>query len=221
MCIAIYLPAGKELSEETLKICNDANPDGMGFAFFNDKNEMIINKEVEPKKILRKIKLFPIIRKNFINRPFLVHFRIATHGKISKPCCHPFRVDSDTVFCHNGILRQEYGLSIQSKISDTMMFNKSILQRIEKKDLDRMMESKNDVLRDLLEGYIGSGNKMVILNSKDQYVILNEHLGVWDNGIWFSNSSYKVIRYTQPAKYWQQSWYDPKTKTWKGWGTDW
>ena len=37
MCIAIYLPEFKEIDKETLEICNEANPDGMGFAFFNDK----------------------------------------------------------------------------------------------------------------------------------------------------------------------------------------
>lgn len=216
MCIAIYIPAFKELSKDILKICNKANPDGMGFAFFNDKNELVLNKEVDEKKILRKIELFPIVRKNFMYRPFLLHFRIATHGKISKPCCHPFRVDNDTVFCHNGILRHDYGVNKDSNASDTMMFNKTILQQLDKEDLNKFMSGKNYILKQLLEGYIGSNNKMILLNSKDEVQILNERAGVWDKGCWFSNDSYKERTYYFNS-YWQGEWWDQKTQSWKSW----
>ena len=224
MCIAIYLPEFKEISEETLKICNDANPDGFGFAFFNDKNELVLNKEVDEKKILRKIKVFPLVRKNFIHRPFLIHFRIATHGKISQRCCHPFKVDNDLVFCHNGVLPHSYGTTKDSKSSDTMMFNKNILQRIEKKDINKMMEGNNQILKDLLEGYIGDRNKVILLDSMDNVQILNEKVGIWDKGIWFSNDSYKkrkpIFNYGSYGGYWQGQYWDNKEQCWKSWD-DW
>lgn len=218
MCIAIYLPEFKEIDKETLEICNNSNPDGFGFAFFNDKNELILNKEVDAKKIKRKIDLFSLVRRNFFHRPFLLHFRIATHGKISKPCCHPFKVDEDTVFCHNGILDYDYGVNRNSNSSDTMMFNKTILQRIDKKELNKMMAGDNDVLKELLSGYIGDRNKMILLNSKDEVQILNEKKGVWDKGIWFSNSSYKERKITYNlGNYWQGQWWDYKENRWKNW----
>ena len=37
MCIAIYKPADKILSQETLTECYDSNPDGAGFMYAQDK----------------------------------------------------------------------------------------------------------------------------------------------------------------------------------------
>ena len=37
MCIAIYKPADKILSQETLNECYDSNPDGAGFMYAQDK----------------------------------------------------------------------------------------------------------------------------------------------------------------------------------------
>ena len=189
MCIAILLPPKKYLDKDTLKRCNSSNPDGFGFAYFD--RELVIRKEVEKEKIQKSIDSFIKIRKQFKDRPFLVHFRIATHGKISTRCCHPFRVNEDVVFCHNGILKYEYGVDKNSLDSDTMMFNKNILQKIDNRTLNDMINSKKSVLKDLLEGYIGSGNKMILLNKEGNYCILNEYKGLWDKGIWYSNDSYK------------------------------
>jgi len=222
MCIAIYIPQGKELDRDVLKICNDANPDGMGFAFFNHKNELVLNKEVDAKKIARKIELFPIIRRNFIDKSFLLHFRIATHGKISNRCCHPFRVNDNTVFCHNGILSHNFGATRDGDMSDTMMFNKNILQRIKGVDLNNMLNGKNDVLKELLEGYIGDRNKMIIMNSKNQFVILNEKAGIWDKGCWFSNDSYKERKVWTFGNYWKGKYWDNKKGCWKNYeDADW
>lgn len=218
MCIAIYLPEFKEIDKKTLEICNEANPDGMGFAFFNDKNKMVLNKTVDPKKINKMINILISVRKYFIYRPFLIHFRIATHGQVIQECCHPFRVNNDTVFCHNGILHYEYGVNKTSLKSDTMMFNEKILRKLKKTELDSMMEGKNEVLKELLEGYIGDRNKMILLNSKDQVQILNEKAGIWDKGIWYSNSSYKkreVVTYNY--SFWQGAYWDNTLQEWMCW----
>ena len=220
MCIAIYMPPYKELDKDVLKICNNANPDGMGFAFFNKNNELVLNKEVDVKKIERKIELFPIIRRNFIDKAFLLHFRIATHGKISNRCCHPFRVNETTVFCHNGILNHNFGATKDGDLSDTMMFNKNVLQRLRKKDLDSMLSGKNSLLKELLEGYIGDRNKMILLNSKNQFVILNEKAGIWDKGCWFSNDSYKERKVWSFGYNWKGQYWDNKNGCWKNYEDD-
>lgn len=223
MCIAILLPSGKAIDKDTLITCNIANPDGFGFAYFNEDNKICIKKEVDEKKILKRIDKFIEIREIYIDKPFLVHFRIATHGKISKRCTHPFVVNDETIFCHNGILRYDYGVDRMSLDSDTMMFNKNILQRLEKNCLRKMIEGKNNVLFNLMEGYIGSGNKMILLNKDGNFKIINEKAGVWDNGIWYSNTSYKpkpkvtVIDYS--GSWWNSGYYgqywDEQEKRWK------
>jgi predicted glutamine amidotransferase len=35
---------------------------------------------------------------------FVLHFRIATSGKIDKTNCHPFAVNKNLAFVHNGII---------------------------------------------------------------------------------------------------------------------
>ena len=37
MCIAIYKPEGKVISQDILKECYDSNPDGAGFMYAEDK----------------------------------------------------------------------------------------------------------------------------------------------------------------------------------------
>ena len=48
MCIAIYKPEGKIIPYNTLKECYDANPDGAGFMYAEDKVLHIqVNKPLE------------------------------------------------------------------------------------------------------------------------------------------------------------------------------
>lgn len=221
MCIAILLPPFKELDKETLLRCNTANPDGFGYAAFI-RGSLYMRKYVDEKKILKQIDKFISFRQKNLEQTFLVHFRIATHGKISTRCTHPFKVNQNVVFCHNGILRQDFGVDIRSLESDTMMFNRNILQRLEKSCLDSMIKGKNKVLFDLLEGYIGSGNKMILLHKDGDFKILNESAGVWDKGVWYSNDSYKerkVITWSNYGNYYGSSWrgeyWDNKSGCWK------
>lgn len=208
MCIAILLPAFKEIDKKTLKICNSTNPDGFGFAYFADR--LIIKKEVDKNRMDAAMDKFIKIRKKFIDKPFLVHFRIATHGVVSYRCCHPFKINKNAVFCHNGILRYDYGVDRNSLDSDTMMFNKNILQKIEKNCLNEFIKGNSKVLKDLLEGYIGTGNKMIFLNKDGNFTILNERLGIWDNGVWYSNDSYKdkiIVFPKYNYNYYENDWY--------------
>jgi len=45
-----------------------------------------------------------------------------------------------------------------------------------------------------MEGAIGKNNKVVILDYKGDFVIFNEQEGVWENGVWFSNETFKTAR---------------------------
>lgn len=219
MCIAILLPKYKTIDKETLNRCNRVNPDGFGYAFFDINNKLVIKKEVDETKIENSIKKFLDVRLKYIDKPFLVHFRIATHGKISNRCCHPFKINKNMVFCHNGILGYDYGVDITSTDSDTMMFNKNILQKLSYNSLDKMIKGKNQVLKDLLEGYIGSRNKMILLNKDGEFAILNEKAGIWDKGVWYSNSGYKKVEIPK-FSFWNGQYWDNKQGVWKNWN-DW
>lgn len=199
MCIAIYVPAGKVIGKKTLKRCYEANPDGFGFAYFNNDHRLVVRKFVG-NVIESEIEKFYELRQQQIDKQFIVHFRIATHGEVTTKCCHPFVVNRKLVFCHNGILGIKFtnGLSKTGNMSDTMKFNELCLQKLPKNFMDKPL------YKFLLEHAIDY-SKMILLNSEGKVWILNESKGEWSNGIWYSNSSYQkktyISYYDNPPAY--------------------
>lgn len=190
MCIAIYIPKNKQVSKSALKRCYEVNSDGFGYAYFNN-GHLIVRKFVDKDVIPTEIEKFHELRKNNLDKQFIVHFRIATHGAVGVRCCHPFVVNRGLVFCHNGILDSKFtnGLSKVSDMSDTMMFNKLCLQKLPRNFMDIPL------YKFLLENSIGY-SKMILMNKNGNVWILNEKNGYWDGGVWYSNSTYKKVQYT-------------------------
>lgn len=100
MCIAILRPAGATIPIERLDDCALANHDGAGYAFvLNGKVKIVKNRE------------WSRIRKQFkhdttvygASSPFLIHFRIATHGEVSNENCHPWAMADGGAMVHNGV----------------------------------------------------------------------------------------------------------------------
>lgn len=109
----------------------------------------------------------------------VLHFRISTSGFKGEHNLHPFLVSKDLGFVHNGVIK---GLGNQ-KFSDTYEFN------------DMLKKFGHDFLRDemskfLISEYIGY-SKLIFLDSKDEFTIVNEELGKWTDDNWYSNDSYK------------------------------
>lgn len=181
MCIAIYKPAGKNVSKKTLKRCWEENPDGGGFMYVS-KGAIQITKEVNSfkawySKYIKAITANP-------DKNFVLHFRIATSGKIDLRNCHPFRVNNNLAFCHNGIINIK--MPKNSKISDTVTFRNKILRMLPEKWYE------NEAIIKLIEKFIGS-SKLVFLKSTGDVFIINEEKGIWDKDVWYSNTGYKRI----------------------------
>jgi hypothetical protein len=91
-----------------------------------------------------------------------------------------------------------------------MLFNKFILQKLPANFLDRKG------ITELIRGYIDS-SKLVFLHSTGRYDIINERLGHWSDGNWYSNKTYKptVKEITKwDDQYWNnQCWNDPYRTT--------
>lgn len=187
MCIAIYKPAGKELTRDLLFTCYKNNPDGCGFAYVNvdyfGKRRLKIYKDMTfdgfYKKYERATRLAPY-------SPFIIHFRIGTHGEKSLLNCHPFSINNNVVFCHNGIIS---GVGTDKRLSDTQLFNQKILKELPK---DWMY---NQAIVKLVEDFIGA-SKLILLNIDGEHFILNESKGSWVEGCWMSNTSYKERSYS-------------------------
>lgn len=191
MCIAIYKPAGKELSKELLHTCYTNNPDGCGFAYVNVDifgfhrikyyKSMVFEKFYEKYKRATRISQYS---------PFIIHFRIGTHGEKTVFNCHPFMIDKETIFCHNGIIS---GVGFDKKLSDTQLFNNTILKQLPKGWMN------NPAILQLLEEFIGQ-SKLIVLSLDNTVKILNEKKGEWFEGCWMSNSTYKTkVSYQYPS----------------------
>ena len=69
------------------------------------------------------------------------------------------------------------------------MFNDEILRELPNGFLAQR------VYRELIQSYIGYGSKLAFIDNKSVCTIVNEKAGVWDEGIWYSNSGYKAYSY--------------------------
>jgi hypothetical protein len=104
MCVAIIVET--ELSAATLEACEDANPHGGGLAWA-DGDTVRYRKGLRWREMARIAATLP--------RPFLAHFRWATHGGVRDYLCHPFPLGAraltsravegaaPAVLIHNGV----------------------------------------------------------------------------------------------------------------------
>ncbi len=180
MCIAIYNPAdAPDLTLDTLEVCAFGNPDGMGMAFPHDGKVQVL-KTLENLDWLHRE--YTAVRKQA--KPVLLHFRLATHGKVDLVNCHPFYLTPGLAFAHNGVLRG-YGDKGQS---DTRHFARDVLPPL----TEHIAHPKVQMV---LAEIIGPWNKFLFLNSKGEATIVNEDKGLWHAGSWFSNSGFQGYRY--------------------------
>lgn len=190
MCIAIYKPAGKSLSKVTLYNCFQNNSDGAGFAYINTdimgKSKIVIKKSMDFEDFYKKYKRAIGIA---TESPFLIHFRIGTHGVKSTHNVHPFMIDKHTCFMHNGIIHK---VTRDAKDSDTRMFNREILSKLPKGWIH------NEAISLLLKDYLSS-NKVITLGVDGHVAIYGENLGFWVEGVWYSNKSYESRVWVAPT----------------------
>lgn len=162
----------------------DTNPDGAGFAWEDCHNQMRIKTFMEFKPFWDA---YSGTVQGYKDKPFLVHFRIGTHGSKTIDNVHPFKVDHNTVMAHNGIVNcvQDY----KDGRSDTRIFVEETLPLMP----DLWLDSYE--LRWLVEEAIGY-SKMVFLTNdprlSSNIYILNQQAGKeLPNGIWVSNLSWE------------------------------
>jgi hypothetical protein len=159
-----------------------ANPDGGGFAFIDDDQEIKGFKSMDFDPFW---KAFETSRSQFPNRDFLLHMRIATHGTTDLANVHPFPVGDgkDTVMAHNGII---HSMPKDPLLSDTRLFVRDVLPELQADWLDKFW------IRDMMEEWIG-WSKLAFLTTNPslakQVYILNEHKGTEHEGMWMSNDS--------------------------------
>lgn len=174
MCIAILKTKEATITDEVLRTCYNNNKDGCGFAYCE-------NKTVYIKKFMNFDRFLEEYKKVEGKSNMLIHFRIATHGGVNVDNCHPFILNDRMALIHNGIIA---GYGDKTNKSDTRDFIDKVIGNIS----HRMW--RNPSFRELVGNAIGY-SKFCILDTDDNYYIINEHKGEWVDGVWYSNTSYK------------------------------
>jgi len=173
MCVVILKPKNIVISKDTLNKCWQANQHGGGFAFAHN-GKIALFKSLDKKDFMKKL-LSSMSR--FPQENFIIHFRIRTSGNISMANIHPFVINKNNVFAHNGHIS---GFPNHAKISDTRFFQKAILSEMK-------LDIENKAQMSLISMAIGQNNLMAFLNSSGKYSLANEESGTWESGSWFSN----------------------------------
>lgn len=189
MCIIVAKPKNVQMpSMETLSNCFANNHDGAGYM-------LATGKTVEVRKGFMDWESFKqAIRGegDLTDIAVVMHFRIATHGKVQPSCCHPFPVTDDMkrlrqtscadTLCaaHNGVI---HGMETTDDISDTMAYIAGVLAPMRR--LSPSLMFSDDALT-IIERTIGS--KMALLDASGELVTIGSFLE--QAGVLYSNSSY-------------------------------
>lgn len=187
MCILSFYRPGVMPDAERLAQGARSNRDGNGFA-------VIVGDRIDVHKSMNATALidaFVKVRRAHPESYALFHSRITTDGVTNVENCHPFAVgNARTVLAHNGILPEPARPGDKDLRSDTRILAEDLIpsglfghltNRRARRRLTRWMSG-------------GYPNKIAILTVDPRYgrnaYLLNEHLGVWDEGVWYSNDSY-------------------------------
>ena len=189
MCVAILIPAkSRTLTVSELENGWETNSDGGGLAWADPDGKLQMFHSMDRDEFIKRY--FEVHEEHNESSALIVHMRIATSGLIDVTTTHPFRVtmsEGELVFAHNGIINQCNPPKFdKTGRSDTMIFRDTVLSTLS----DTWLDNKDTVF--MVEEYIG-WSKLVFLNTSPslefEWYIVNEEMGDWTGGIWFSNGS--------------------------------
>lgn len=205
MCIIVYKPEGVSFpAKSVLKTCFNCNPDGGGYMFAADGKVHII------KGLMSFNMFYKSLQKTRAaygeNIPYVLHFRISTQAGQRPDCTHPFPLSANMDdlrklnnqcnigIAHNGIISlTSSGYSRIVTYNDTMKFITDYLTLIINDK--QYYRNKNTLL--LIERLADS--RLAILDDSGHCEIIGEGW-IKDNGIYYSNQSYKTIAPSKKSK---------------------
>lgn len=201
MCLIF---ANKDKQLVNLKAMQNAyrsNPDGLGILLW-DGSQWIVERHIDTP-------LEPIIDKLNQYDRFAIHFRYATHGKISIANCHPFSLGDGWYLMHNGILPFT---PTKANRSDTWQLSQYLKAMGVTTFTPRQWKAFLPILREA----IGS-DRILIANPNGKIL----RLGQWSERSegYYSNSG---CLWTKPNTVHIPKFpsYTPSTDTWDSWNED-
>ena len=195
MCIIAAKPAGVPMpNETTIRNMWDGNRDGAGIMYL-DGGKVRIEKGFMSYKAFTSMLEELRSRLDLTATPLVMHFRITTHGGTSPENTHPFPITDnvgalkklaarcDVGVAHNGIIP----ITPRTGISDTMEYIASQLSPL-KRAMPRFYTNKHAM--QMVENAIQS--RMAFLTSEGRIYTVGDFIE--DEGVLYSNSSYKSLR---------------------------
>lgn len=189
MCLLTYFPADRAPDPVPLRLGAAVNPHGHGFAVIAEpEDRIIVGRGMRADRVIDR---FLAVRDRYPNGPALFHSRYATQGAHGVDNCHPFRLGGDarTVLAHNGTLPKRVRPRVYDRRSDTRIAAEDYLPTMPFGSIDTHRGARG------LESWLGS-SKLVLLTIDPSYeqsaYLFGERAGVWEHGIWYSNTTYKT-----------------------------
>lgn len=182
MCLAVLALAGNIIPDEHIEAAWRNNSDGLGFAYVDDRraggSKVVISKAYRTlDSALKAYKAEVVDLEYYKYHPHLLHLRFSTAGSKSDANVHPFPVAGGAMI-HNGHL---FAPGNTTK-SDTYQFCESLHDDLTYENVKAAKESIGNAI---------GWSKLAFLYDTGNYVIVNDKDGLWDKGIWYSNSCYK------------------------------
>lgn len=166
MCWMMVKPAGKQVNFKYMDKAQKHNEDGYGVAWYENGfvNTYKTFDYNQFKGIVAALKKHQLV----------IHLRHKTRGKKDYDSIHPFDIGSGVMF-HNGTMK---GLG-----STTKSDSQELAERISRCDF-KFIED----IEPLIEPYIDDNiNRLVFFEDNGRVTIMNEDLGIWEDGVWYSN----------------------------------
>lgn len=171
MCQIIYKPAGKKFNWEYMNKAQKHNKDGYGVMWYEDG--------VAKSYTTMSFKTFKKVLSAIEGMTCVAHLRYSTVGKTTIDNCHPFEIPTGYMM-HNGTIFSLKGSYASAEAASDSYKLSELLMNC---DYEKVSD-----LKPLIQHIIGSSiNRLVFLEDSGEVTIFNENLGVWDNGVWYSN----------------------------------
>jgi hypothetical protein len=193
MCIAIVCDSNKPTLEQLIN-SEISNHDGGGIAW-------VENNKVHWKKNLKANEIFQISQEKEL--PQLIHFRLASVGGVNPFLCHPFPItltadpelegEADAVLVHNG------GYSAWNKMLIDLITIHKIVPRGPISDTRVMAMFAAHVGNTEVLQYLDE--KVAVLKSDKTVEIYKIDSWTIENGIYYSNNTYKYNTYKVDSPY--------------------
>ena len=206
MCIILTCDANRRPTEDVLRTCWTANPDGAGFAYATGE-------AVEISKGYMTYEDFHTALVTVSEgAPLIIHFRIGTSGGYGPEVTHPYPITRDlcalhaldvtcpVAIAHNGIL--PYDSDDARGISDTVAYVQRVVSRLSRQRVVRehggLCASKK--ARRALRR-TSQGSRLALIDAAGHILRIGDGWEIVEPGIYASNASWRRYKASYPSLY--------------------